>query len=115
MAVNVPRCALTAALHHNGRNIKEDKHTLNRIAQRLSYRGGMIPVLDGNEPYRYLGVMKTSSLNWRFWRHQRTEMTNKGAENSRRLIGSWATKAQQTTSTREVVEAQVRCGMVALP
>ena len=60
MAVNVPKCALTAALHHNGRNTKENKNTLNRIAQRLSYRGGMIPVLGENEPYRYLGVMVTA-------------------------------------------------------
>jgi hypothetical protein len=100
--VNVPKCALTAALHNTGRNIKEDKNTLTRIAQRLSYRDGMIPVIGANEPYRYLGVMVTASLEWK---HQRTEITNKVAESSRRLTGSWATMAQQTRSMREVVDA----------
>ena len=112
LEVNIPKCALTAALHHKGRNAKEDKHTLNRIAQRLSYRGGMMPVLGENEPYRYLGVMVTASLNWK---HQRSEITSMVAESSRRLTGSWATKAQQRRSMREVVEAQVRYGMVAAP
>jgi len=37
------------------------------------------------------------------------------AESSRRLTGSWATKAQQKRSMREVVEAQVWYGMVAAP
>jgi len=112
LEANVFKRALTAALHHNGRNINEDKHTLNRIVQRLSYRGGMIPVRGENEPYQYLSVMITASLNWR---HQRTEMTNRVAESSRRLIGSWATKAQQARSMMEVADAHVRYGMVAAP
>ena len=110
--VNVPKCALTAALHATGKNVRDEKATLHRIAQRLAYREERFPVLGEAEPYRYLGVMFTASLQWK---HQRTEITNKVAYNSWRLIGSWASMAQQTRSMREVVESQVRYGMVAAP
>ena len=100
LEVNVPKCALTAALHATGKNRTIDKETLSNIAQGLKYRDLTLPILGESEPYRYLGVMVTASLEWR---HPRTEITSKVAESS--LTGSWATKAQQTRSMREVVEA----------
>jgi hypothetical protein len=112
LEVNVPKCALTAAMHATGKSITKDRETLHSVAQGLKYRDLKFPVLGENEPYRYLGVMVTASLEWK---HQRTEITTKVAESSRRLTGSWATKAQQTRSMREVVESQVRYGMVAAP
>lgn len=112
LEVNAPKCALTASLNKTGRNIAEDKATIDRVRDRLQYNGQSFPTLAANEPYRYLGVMVTANLNWT---HQKNAVTKLLVDNSRSIVNSWATKQQHDRSIKEVINAHARYGMATAP
>jgi hypothetical protein len=76
MEANIPKCAATGILHGAARAAKNAAGGLSaqqladRLEQRIgngriSIQGQAVPFLPPDEPYTYLDIMLTMTLNWR--------------------------------------------------
>jgi hypothetical protein len=68
LSVNHKKCAATGALHGyakiKGTHGNDHAHLHNLLYDRLTIHGQTIPYLHPDQPYKYLGVNITMTLNW---------------------------------------------------
>ena len=96
LQANAKKCAVTAILHADAKNkLCKSAADFQRISSKLkgiTIDGDPIPVYRSDQPYKYLGIQITLTLNWK---HQiasvRKLITTKGT----RLVHSFASPLQR--------------------
>ena len=115
MEVNAKKCAATAILHGQAsaglaKSPDDDKLIRARLDGQIHLGRGTVPYLSPDQPYRYLGVLVTLTLNWS---HQFRATLTTAIDQACRLQSSFATPAKSCKST--VARLWQPCAISSLP
>ena len=110
MEVNAKKCAATAILHGQAsaglaKRPDEDKLIRARLENQIKMGRGTVPYLPPDQPYRYLGVLITLTLNWS---HQFKATLTTAIDQACKLQSSFATPAQKLQVYRSKIVAAMR-------
>ncbi len=110
MEVNARKCAASAILHGQAaaglvRHADDEKVIKPRLEGQINMGNGPVPYLPPDEPYKYLGVLLTLTLNWG---HQYRASLSLLLEQAVKLQSSFATPAQKLQVFRSKIIAALR-------
>ncbi len=100
MEVNARKCAASAILHGQAaaglvRRADDEKVIKSRLEGQINMGNGPVPYLPPDEPYKYLGVLLTLTLNWG---HQYRASLSLLLEQAVKLQSSFATPRKSSKS-----------------
>ncbi len=110
MEVNARKCAASAILHGQAaaglvKRADDERVIKPRLEGKINMGNGPVPYLPPDEPYKYLGIFLTLTLNWG---HQYRASLNLLVEQAAKLQSSFATPAQKLQVFRSKIIAALR-------
>ena len=110
MEVNARKCAASAILHgHASAGLvkcpDDDKAIRSRLDGQIKIGEGIVPYLPPDQPYKYLGILLTLTLNWGYQYKASLAMV---IEQSLKLQTSFATPSQKLQVFRSKIIAALR-------
>ena len=110
--VSGPKSLATGVLHSTRLSRQHMEQEVRNKLRDLKVQGKPITILGPTEPYRYLGIYMTATLDWR---HQHRYMTSTLSQKLQRLEASFASPRQALHIVKSAVMTSIAYAMAAVP